>query len=269
MADGAALLVDTHAHIQDEQFAQDLDAVLARAAEAGVGDIVCVGYDLASSHAAVAIAERYEQVVATVGVHPNSAAQAERGDFAAIERLARHPRVVGIGETGLDNYRTFTEPRVQREWLALHLALAAELGLPVVVHCRDAEAETAEALTSWAATLARRARPPGVLHCYAWDEQLGNRCLEVGFLVSFAGPLTFKREGHLVEAARRTPSERIVVETDAPYLAPVPRRGRRNEPALVRLTFERLAEIRGADPTEFANQIAQNAQRLFGLRPRV
>jgi TatD DNase family protein len=204
-------------------------------------------------------------VVATVGIHPNSAAETPDDAFVEIARLARHPRVVGIGETGLDNYRKYTPPDVQRIWLQRHLLLAGETGLPVVIHCREAEEEAAEALTVWARQLPARDRPPGVLHCFAGNPTLADRCLEVGFLISFAGPLTFRRDGALVDAARRAPPDRVVVETDAPYLAPAPRRGHRNEPAWVRLTFDRLAEIRNADPRAFAEQTSANAARLFGL----
>jgi TatD DNase family protein len=263
-----APLIDTHAHLMDPRLADDLTDVLARAAAAGVEDIICVGYDLESSRDAVALAERYEHLHATVGVHPNYAGQAGPADFAAIATLARHPRVVGIGETGLDNYRQHTPPAVQRDWLRRHLELAAELGLPLVIHCREANQDAADALTAWAATLGARARPPGVLHCYNGDAELGRRCLEVGFLLSFAGPLTFTRTTTLVEAARRAPDDRLVIETDSPYLAPAPRRGQRNEPALVRLTFERLADIRNASPRELADQTTRNARHLFGLAPR-
>jgi TatD DNase family protein len=249
-----------------QRFRGELDAVLDRAQQAGVGTIVCVGYDLASSRAAVALAERYQQIFATVGVHPNSCAEASEDDFAEIEHLARHPRVVGIGETGLDRYRNFSPPELQLEWLRRHLALAAVLGLPAIVHCRDAADTAAEELTAWARGLPSRDRPPGVLHCFSGDRLLGDRCLEVGFLVSFAGPLTYKRDGPLVAAARRIPADRIVIETDAPYLAPAPRRGGRNEPALLRLTFERLAQIRAADPHALAAQTTRNAARLFGLQ---
>jgi TatD DNase family protein len=250
----------------DPGLAADLDGVLARARQAGVETLVCVGYDLASSRAAVALSERFPQVVATVGVHPNYAGQAAEGDFAEVADLASHPRVVGIGETGLDFFRQFTPPSVQRAWLDRHLDLGMARGLPVVVHCRDAADEVGDALVAWAARLPPRERPPGVLHCYGGDERLGERCLEVGFLVSFAGPLTYKRDGPLVAAARRIPADRIVIETDAPYLAPAPRRGGRNEPALLRLTFERLAQIRAADPHALAAQTTRNAARLFGLQ---
>ncbi len=267
MAEPLPALVDTHAHLMDEQFAADRDQVLARAAEAGVVAIVCVGYDLASSRAAVDLAERFPQLVATVGVHPNYAAQAGPGDFETIAALARHPRVVAVGETGLDHYRQFTPPELQLEWLRRHLRLAAETGLPVVIHCRDAAEAVGEELEAWAATLGSRERPPGVLHCFAGDERLAARCTRWGFLLSFAGPLTFRREGALVDAARRATADQLVVETDSPYLAPAPRRGQRNEPAWVRLTFTRIAEVRGAEPAALARQTTRNAARLFGLDP--
>jgi TatD DNase family protein len=265
MPEAPPRLVDTHAHLMDAQYRDDLDAVLERAAAAGVGTLMCVGYDRASSEQAVALAERHANIYATVGVHPNYAGQAAADDFDAIRVLATHPRVVGLGETGLDNYRQHTAPAVQLDWLRRHLDLAGERGLPVVIHCREANERVADELTRWAAGLGPRRRPPGVLHCFNGSWSLAERCMAVGFLVSFAGPLTFRRTGDLVDAARIVPTERIVVETDSPFLAPPPHRGRRNEPAWVRYTAERLAELRNVDVRDLATQTTRNAVRLFGL----
>ncbi len=255
------MLVDTHAHLMDPAFGGDLPAVLERAAAAGVLAMVCVGYDERSSVQAVALAERYPQLVAAVGIHPNSSGAAGPDAFAHIQRLARHPRVVGIGETGLDNYRKRTPPAVQREWFARHLDLAAELDLPVIVHNRDADAETGPMLLDWS----RQTGGRGVLHCFSGDDAMLDAGLEAGFVVSLAGPLTYKNAGSLPERARRVPLDRVVVETDCPYLPPHPHRGRRNEPAYVRLTATRLAELLERPIEEIERVTTENARRLFPI----
>jgi TatD DNase family protein len=255
------MLVDTHAHLMDPAFDDDLAAVLERAAAADVGAIVCVGYDEESSRAAVALAEAHPQIVAAVGIHPNYAGEAAPGAFERLRDLARHPRVVGIGETGLDNYRHYTPRQTQRDWFRRHLELAVELGLPVVVHNRQADEEMAEIVTTWAAESGGR----GLLHCFAGGRAMLEAGLAAGFTVSFAGPVTFKNAGPLPALAASVPDDRLVVETDCPYLAPSPRRGARNEPAFVRLTAERLAAIRGVTPDELERQTTANARRLFPL----
>ncbi|MBA2446768.1 MAG: TatD family hydrolase [Chloroflexi bacterium] len=254
------MLVDTHAHLMDSAFREDLAEVLERAAAADVGAIVCVGYDEDSSREAVHLAETYPQLVAAVGIHPNYAGQATAGAFDRLRQLATHARVVGIGETGLDNYRQHTPPRTQREWFERHLELGAELRLPVVVHNRQADEEVAEMLMHRASSDAPVA---GVLHCFSGDAAMLSAGLAAGFMVSFAGPLTFKNAGSLPELARRVPLDRLVVETDCPYLTPAPHRGQRNEPALVRWTAERLAQLRGMPFDQLARATTDNARRLF------
>ncbi|MBI4492666.1 MAG: TatD family hydrolase [Chloroflexi bacterium] len=259
-----AALIDTHAHLMDPRFEADLDQVLERAWEAGLRAIVCVGYDLDSSRRAVALAGAYAGVFAAVGIHPNYVAQAGPDDMRQIAALAEAPRVVGIGETGLDNYRAFSSPQLQEAYLLRHLELAAERQLPVVVHNREASARLGEVLAGWAQGAAGRG---GVLHCFSGDRLMLERCVAASFYLSFAGPLTFKHVGWLAEAAREVPAERMVVETDAPYLAPVPVRGRRNEPAFVAHTARRLAELRGEPFHQVAEATSRNAMRLFpGLR---
>ena len=249
-------LVDTHAHVMDPAFDTDRPAVLDRADQAGVIALVCVGYDLPTSRAAVELAARDGRVWATVGLHPNVAAATREADFDEIIDLASRPRVVGIGETGLDYYRDHTPPRRQRDALDWHARLAEELDLPLIVHNRQADADIAAALAS-------RGRP-GVLHCFSSsDTGYLDRMLAGGYHVSFAGPLTFRNSGSLPEMAARVPADRLLVETDCPYLAPVPHRGRRNEPAFLRLTAQRLADVRGVLLDELAAQLWTNAARLF------
>jgi TatD DNase family protein len=261
--DGGSMLVDTHAHLMDKAFRNDLSDVLGRAAAAGVAAMVCVGYDEQSSVQAVALAEQYPHIVAAVGIHPNSASSASPRAFEHIRELARHPRVVGIGETGLDTYRKRTPPEMQREWFARHLDLAAELGLPVVVHNREADAEVGPMLKAWA----RETGGHGVLHCFSGDDAMLDAGLQAGFTVSFAGPITYKNARDLPERVRRTPLDRIVVETDCPYLPPHPHRGQRNEPALVRLTASRVAELLDRPIEEIERATTENARRLFPILP--
>jgi len=233
--------------------------VLERAAAAGVVAMVCVGYDEESSVAAVALAEQHPQIVAAVGIHPNSSGVARPGAFERIEMLARHSRVVGIGETGLDNYRKRTPPAVQREWFVRHLGLAARLDLPVIVHNREADAEVGPMLVEWS----RQTGGRGVLHCFSGDDAMLQAGLEAGFTVSFAGPVTYKNAGELPRRAQRVPLDRVVVETDCPYLPPHPHRGQRNEPAHVRLTAARLAELHGVSLERVEQATTENARRLF------
>jgi TatD DNase family protein len=255
------MLVDTHAHLMDTAFANDLPAVLERAAAAGVVALVCVGYDEATSFAAVKLAEQYPHIVATVGMHPNASGSAAPGAFERLAELAEHPRVVGIGETGLDNFRKRTEPTVQREWFLKHLDLAAKLNLPVIVHNRDADAEVAPIITRWA----REDSGKGVLHCFSGNDDMLAAGLEAGFTVSIAGPVTYKNAGEAPERAGRVPLDRIVVETDCPYLPPHPHRGKRNEPAHIQLTVQRLAELHGVSISAFERASTENAVRLFPL----
>ena len=258
------MLVDTHAHLMDPAFADDLPKVLQRAMAAGVGAMICVGYDVASSVAAVRLAELHPQILAAVGIHPNSSGRAGRGAFEEVRRLAEHPRVVGIGETGLDRYRKRTPLEVQRDWFARHLDLAAERGLPVIVHNREADDDTAEMLSVWASGLDADERSVrGVLHCFAGDAAMLRAGLRAGFMVSIAGPVTYKNAGELPERVRETPLDRLVVETDCPYLPPTPYRGQRNEPGYVQVTAARVAEIHGLSLAEVERATTANARRLF------
>jgi TatD DNase family protein len=255
------MLVDTHAHLMDPAFGDDLVAVLQRAAEAGVGTIVCVGYDLESSRAAVALAREHSGLLATVGLHPNYLAEAPPDWLSEVRALAAAPRVVGIGETGLDYYRTYTPRDVQQAGFTAQLKLGAELGLPVVVHCRDAEADVLTALQQQP----RGERAPGVLHCFSGSTTTMHAAVAAGYYISMAGTVTFKNAAELRAVAAEVPDDRLLVETDCPYLSPVPHRGQRNEPAHVRLTAACIADLRGQSLPELAEQTTANAVCLFGL----
>jgi TatD DNase family protein len=263
-ASGASLgLVDTHAHLMDPAFDADRDAVLARATAAGVAGLLLVGYDLPSSRAAVELAQRLPLARASVGIHPNSAAAASAADFDAIASLAHAPEVIAIGETGLDYYRHYTPPDRQREALAWHLRLAEELALPVIVHNRQADPDVADALSAAASV-------SGVLHCFSsTDPAYLERMLEAGYFVSWAGPLTFKSAADLRAMVARVPLDRMLVETDCPYLAPVPHRGQRNEPAFVRDTANAVAALVGLALDVLVEQLWANSVRLFPAFERV
>ncbi|HZS03120.1 MAG TPA: TatD family hydrolase [Chloroflexota bacterium] len=254
------MLVDSHAHLMDPAFAGEVDAVLERAAAAGVQTIVCVGYDLDSSRAAIALAATYPNIFATVGVHPNYLAAAPPDWLSQVRELARAPRVVGIGETGLDYYRTYTPPDRQRHGLQAHFDLADDLGLPVVIHCREAETDLLAALAARPA--GRGAR--GVLHCFSGSAATMEAAVAAGYYISLAGTVTFKNAAGLRAVAAAVPAERLLVETDCPYLSPMPHRGQRNEPARVRLTAACIAEARGESFDAVARQTTANAARLFG-----
>jgi TatD DNase family protein len=243
----------------DAAFAGDLDAVLERAAAAGVTTLVCVGYDLDSSRAAISLAAAHPNIFATVGVHPNYLAEAPANWLAEVRALARAPRVVGIGETGLDYYRTYTAQDQQHQGFLAHLHLADELGLPVVIHCRDAEA----ALLALLAERGAGTGPRGVLHCFSGSMATMEAAIEAGYYVSLAGTVTFKNAAPLRGVAAAVPTDRLLLETDCPYLSPVPHRGERNEPAHVRLTAACVADVRGTTLETLARQTSANAARLF------
>ena len=262
-------LVDTHAHLTDPALHQEVSEIVERARAAGVGAIVCAGYDLSSSRDAVDLARWIPGVWATVGIHPNEVSSAVAADFDAIAALARDPSVVGIGETGLDYYRNRTPRTRQIETLEWHLSLAEELALPAVIHNREADRDTAQLLR---ASAVRRSgsTAPGVLHCFSSnDADYLDRVLGDGYYISFAGVVTFRPNGSLRDVAARVPVDRLVVETDAPYLAPEPLRGRRNEPAYVRHTADRLAQVRGVPLQTFVAQLWSNSCELFPALARV
>lgn len=257
-------LIDTHAHIQDALFDRDREAVLARARAAGLQSMVCVGYDLDSSRRAVELASRHDGVYASVGVHPNYAGQASEADWDELRDLAQEPKVVGVGETGLDNYRRYTQPDVQEDWFRRHLELANTIDLPVIVHNRQAN-ERVLALLSDVLKRPGGERPAGVMHCFSAGREMLEACLKLGFDISIAGPITYKNANSLREVAREIPVERLVVETDSPFLTPVPHRGERNEPAYLELTARRLADIRGEPFPKLAERTTRAAALLFGL----
>lgn len=254
-------LVDTHAHLQDAGLRDDFRGVIDRARVAGVGQVVAIGISAADSAEVVAIAGQERGVFAAVGVQPNSVAQALEGDWERVVSLASSTKVVAMGETGLDRYWDATPFAQQQEWFDRHLLLANERGLPVVIHCRDCEHDIVEQLRSLRRTIS------GVLHSFTgtWDN--AEAFLELGLHISFAGMVTFtnRKLDPLRDVASRIPLDRLLVETDSPYLSPHPFRGKTNEPARVALTAARVAEARGISLKELAVATTKNARLLFGL----
>jgi TatD DNase family protein len=256
------MLIDTHAHLDDEQFAATRDEIVRRARQAGVLAIVAVGTDVASSHRSVQLAGQYGEVFAAVGIQPNYGGEAAPGDWDQIVRLADADRVVAVGETGLDRYWDHTPFDVQRDYFDRHLRLAQHKDLPVVVHMRDCEQEMLMMLEE----ACRRGRLRGVMHSFTGSAETAARCLELGLHLSFAGMVTYKKSSGLREVACAVPGERLLIETDCPYLSPHPRRGQRpNEPSLIVHTAACLAEVRGVEPAALAAQTTDNARRLFRI----
>jgi TatD DNase family protein len=259
------MLFDTHAHLDQEDFDVDRADVLNRARQAGVELILTVGVDLASSRNAVRLAEEHTEIYAAVGIHPNSAAQAEQGDWDQIVKLAEHPRVVAVGETGLDRYWDYTPIAVQQEYFERHLSLSQERDLPIVIHCRDA----ADDLMPVLRRTTMHAPFRGILHAFSGNARMAEECVDLGLHISFAGNVTYKNKKFqdLRLAAAAVPLDRLLVETDSPYLTPEPLRGRenRNEPAWVAHTAQFLAQLRGISAEEIERQTAQNGRRLFSI----
>lgn len=258
--------IDTHAHIAAEAFEADVDDVVSRATEAGVYRVVCVADTVASAHGSVALAGRHDAVYATAGIHPHNAAQATKQDFEDLaklletERLAAGGRVVAVGEMGLDFHYDFSPVEAQEAVFRRQIELAKAFDLPIIIHSRKAEHRILDILEAVGAP-----RAGGVMHCFWGDAQAAQRTLELGLYVGVGGAITFKNAGDLRAIVRELPLERLVVETDAPYLAPVPFRGKRNEPAYVAHTGRELAELLGLPEEKVAEATSRNANRLFGL----
>jgi TatD DNase family protein len=253
-------LFDTHAHLHFPDFDADREAMMARAREAGVTRMLTIGTEVPTSRAAIALAEREPDVWATVGVHPHDAAEADDGALSEIERLAHAPRVVAIGEIGLDFLRNLS-PRDIQERVFRHLVgVARRLRKPVVVHCRDAHAEVLTILAE-----ERVSEVGGIMHCFSGDVGIARRCLDLGLLVSLAGPVTYPNARSLPEVARFVPGDRLVIETDCPFLPPQGYRGKRNEPAYITLTAAKVAELRGEPLPDVARRASGSARRLLRI----
>lgn len=261
------VLVDSHTHIDMRLYNRDRDQVLERARGAGVAAVVDVGCDLDSSREAIRLAAQYSEVFAALGFHPHSAAKMRDSDLERLSELAQHPKVVAIGEIGLDFYRNLSPREVQVEAFKKQLALACRLKLPVIVHCRDAQEEVLSILTEWAygaGGVGGAKEPLGVLHCFSGDRELSQRYIEMGFLLSIAGPITYP-SSHAMEITHHIPLDKLLIETDCPFLTPQPYRGKRNEPSNVSFVAEKIGEIRGVPTDVVAEHTTANAAQLFRL----
>ena len=257
------MLFDSHAHLDDERFDGDREALIESLPERGISYVLNAGADLASSGRAVRLAEKYDFIYASVGIHPHDAVGMEDGDLETLAKMAKHPKVVAIGEIGLDYYYDNSPRDVQRQRFADQLELSAKAGLPVIIHDRDAHGDTLDILKAHRSTL-----KGCVLHCYSGSWDMAKVLLDMGFFLSIGGPVTFKNSVKTVEIAGKVPLDSLLIETDSPYLTPHPYRGQRNDPGMVQLVAERIAEIRGMEISELARVTLENACRFFGIRQR-
>jgi TatD DNase family protein len=258
------MLIDTHCHLDLDRFDTDRDEVILRAQEAGVKGMIVPAIDLQNCAKVLALSDKYPGVFAAVGVHPNSSAEWEDSWLDQVKQFAGNPKVVAIGEIGIDYYWDDAPKNIQHKAFSSQLALAADLGLPVIIHNREAGDDVIRLLAN--SPLAGRERP-GVLHSFSADWHIAEAALDMGFYIGITGPVTFKKADDLREVVTNLPLNRILVETDSPYLAPQPRRGKRNEPAYVAYVAEQIASLQGLSSQEIAKITTANARRLFGPMP--
>ncbi|MEN8614595.1 TatD family hydrolase [Dehalogenimonas sp. THU2] len=256
-------LIDSHAHLDLPDFAPDFDAVLKRATDAGVETIITIGIDLQSSKKAIELATAHDNIYATVGIHPCDSATATDEALAGIEKLAAMPKVVAVGETGMDFYHKPFSETDQLKTLRFHLDLAVRINLPVVIHNRQADQAIVPVLIDWAA--ANPSHPKGVIHCFGDSLELAKRYLDAGFHISIGGYITYPSSKVIYNALRYIPIDKLLLETDCPFLPPQSRRGKRNEPSYIVQTAEALAGIRGIPFEELARATMENTKRLFRL----
>jgi TatD DNase family protein len=254
------MLVDSHCHLDFPDFGDDLDGVLARAHEAGVGTLLTICTHVTRFEQVLALAEAHDHIYCTVGIHPHEAGREPEVDAEKLVTLAKHPKVVGFGETGLDYYYEHSPREAQQKGFRTHIAAARAAGLPVVVHTRDAEDDTVRILTEEREKGAFK----GVIHCFSGSRALADQVLALGLYISVSGIVTFKKADALREVVAAVPLDKLLVETDAPYLAPVPRRGKRNEPAFTAYTAAQVAELKRVDAAALAAATTDNFFRLFG-----
>ena len=258
------MLIDSHCHLDFPDFASELDAVVARARAQGIGRIVTISTRVKRLGELLAIVERFPDVYCSVGTHPHHAQEEPDVGTGELVERSRHPKVVAIGEAGLDYHYRHSPRDLQERGFRAHIAAARETRLPLVIHAREADADVAQILTEETG----KGAFPAVLHCFTGGRDLALAAIDLGLSISFTGILTFRNSQNLRDIAKELPADRILVETDAPYLAPGPYRGKRNEPAFVVETAKVLAEVRGVSPDEIARQTTENFFRLFSKVPR-
>ena len=257
------MIIDTHAHIDQDAFDEDREAVVQRAREAGIQYMLNVGCDIESSYRSVELSELYDFVYATAGVHPHDVKTIDDNTYLHLRELLSHPRVVALGETGLDYFKNYSPQDLQREHFRKQIELALECKKPIIIHCRDAKEDMIQILREYYPE--NRDNRAGIFHCFSGDQELADAALSMGFYISFSGSVTFKKLEELRAVAKNIPADRLFAETDCPYLAPVPKRGKRNEPAYVAHTIQLLAEVRGLKLQDVERTMELNFYELFGI----
>jgi TatD DNase family protein len=254
------MLIDSHAHLDDRRFDNDRDMLIKNLKNNGLEIVINIGADLKSSIASVSLAEKYDNIYATVGVHPHSAKEMDNSTIEILKSFAKRDKVVAIGEIGLDFHYDNSPRDVQRKWFKEQLKLAKEVDLPVVIHTREATQETFDILKE-----AQDGRLRGVLHCYSGSVEMALEYIKLGFYISLGGPVTFNNAKISRDVAKAVPLDKLLIETDSPYLTPVPYRGKRNEPIFVKYVAETIAEIRGISLEELGEATNRNTKELFGI----
>lgn len=256
----AAMLIDSHAHLDMHEFDRDREQVLDRALQNGITKILTIGIDLPSSISALQLAKSYDFVFSSVGYHPHNANELDSNILRNLGELASEPEVVAWGEIGLDFYRKHSSPKNQKNAFNLQLENAAHFDLPLIIHIRDAHEEALDILKGHG-----KKSYSGVIHCFSGDHSLARQYMDLGFYISIPGTVTYKNATQIQDVARKMPLDKMLLETDAPFLTPSPKRGKRNEPSYVRYTARKIADLRGIEVLEIAEQTSENAKRLFGL----
>ena len=257
------MLIDSHTHLELSEFDSDREDVIKRAKESGVEHIVTVGINLKDSRNAVALAERYDNIYASVGVHPHDAKSIDETTYDSLKKLSESDRVVAYGEIGLDFFRNLSPGDLQVKRFGEQLELAGELGLPVIIHDREAHREIVEVLKGW------KSYSGGVIHCFSGDYDMAVKCLDMGFYISIPGTITYRKSETLRDVVRKIPIDRLLVETDCPYLSPEPKRGKRNEPANVVYTARKVAQVKGLSFEDVAMITSENTRNLFKMKAAV
>jgi TatD DNase family protein len=256
------MMIDSHLHLDDSAFDVDREEVIKRGIEKGVSFMVNVGTDLKTSIFSVKLAEKYDRIFASVGIHPHEVSEAKEEDLETLIEMTSHPKVLAWGEIGLDFYREISPPRLQREWFIKQLHIVERLGIPAIIHCRNAYKEVLEIIKEEAEDI------KGVFHCFSGTKEDARKVLDMGFSISISGAVTFHNARKLLEVAGYVPLDRLMVETDSPYLAPEPFRGKRNEPMFLGYIVKRIAEIRGMDFEEVSKATSENAISFYGIEIR-
>lgn len=250
-------IFDTHAHYDDEAFDEDREILLSSLKGRGVSLVIDCGCDAASSKKAIELSDKYDFIYAAVGIHPHEAEEADENDLNEIRRLLKHKKAVAIGEIGLDYHYDFSPRELQKEYFEKQIVLAKELDMPIIVHDREAHEDTLELL--------RKYKPKGVLHCFSGSVESAKEIISLGMYIGLGGAVTFKNARKPLEVADFLPLDRLLLETDAPYMTPVPFRGKRNDSSLIPYTAIKIAEVKGIDPQMVVNAANENGKRLFGI----